>query len=323
MYATDDLGDALAATRAFLLPFDVHRWLRVAFVTFFLGGAGMQFSSHSVATGGGGGSQVAGPPPEGATLAVAGVVVAVLVVALAFAAVRGVMDLVLLEMLREEELALRRFWSLRWRQGLWLFAFRLAITVTALTLVALPVGLVALGVERDGTALVVLGVVLLVPVLLVVPVGAALAKGFTTSFVGPTMLLEGAGPVAGWRRFWPTLTADPREFLGYAVVQFGVWLASGIGLTAATTVGALALAVPALPLVWLGRLLQGVSGAAGTGLLALTVVLYGVGVVVVAAFAKAPFVVFMRYFAVLVLGDVDPDLDLVPLTREAVRAVEE
>lgn len=322
MYATDDLGDAVEATKAFLLPFRFRRWLRVAFATFFLGGVGLNFSSASVTTGGG--DLPAGQPPEGAWLVVGAMAAAVLLVALAFAAVRGVMDLVLLEMLREEDVDLRRFWSARWRQGLRLFAFRLSVTVGAAVLVGIPVGLVALGADSsDGAGLLALGIVLLVPVLAVVPLGMALLKGFTTVFVAPVMLLEGGGVLAAWRRFWPTLTSGWTEFLGYAAVNFGLWLAGGVALSVAVAVGALALAVPLVPVAGLGLVLQSAVEPAGLAVFALAGALYGVGVVVAAAFAKAPLMVFLRYYALFVLGDVDDDLDLVPLVRRDVRAAVE
>jgi hypothetical protein len=318
MYATEDVTDALEATKAFLLPFEFRRWLRVAFVAFFLGGLGANFSTPSLVTGGG--EFPSGQPPEGFWLVAGAVVTLVVLVGVAFAAVRGVMDLVLLEALREEDVDLQRFWSARWRQGLQLFGFRFGVTLAGLTLVALPVGLVYVGSESDSTGTVALGVLLLVPVLAVVPAGMALLKGFTASFVAPTMLLNDVGVLAGWRRFWSTLAGDWKEFAGYAVVNFGLLLMVGVALSLGAVVGALVLAVPFTPVVLVGNVVGEAVPLAGTLVLAGAGALYAVAVVVLAAFVKAPLIVFLRFYALFVLGDVDDALDLVPVTRQAVRS---
>jgi hypothetical protein len=43
-------------------------------------------------------------------------------------------------------------------------------------------------------------------------------------------------------------------------------------------------------------------------------------VVAVAALVQVPVVTYFRYYALLVLGDTDADLDLIPERRRAVRA---
>jgi hypothetical protein len=318
MYATDDVGDALEATKAFLLPFEFRRWLRIGFVTFFLGGLGANFSTPSVTTGGG--EVPSGQPPEGFWLVAGGALAVGLVVALAFAAVRGVMDLVLLEVIREEDVDLQRFWGARWRQGLQLFGFRVAVTAVAFVLVGVPVGLVFLGSGPGGNgALLALGSLLMVPVLLVVPLSTPLVKGFTTGFVAPLMLLEGVGVLTAWRRFWPTLVGNWKEFAGYAVVNFLLLVGVGALLLLGSVVGALALGVPLLPVLGVGYLVGNAVPAAGTAVFAVSAVVYGVAVIVVAAFVKAPLIVFVRYYALFVLGDVDDEFDLVPETRRRTR----
>ena len=40
LHAIDDIGDAIDATKAFLTPVSVRKWLKLAFVVLFLGGGG-------------------------------------------------------------------------------------------------------------------------------------------------------------------------------------------------------------------------------------------------------------------------------------------
>lgn len=61
----------------------------------------------------------------------------------------------------------------------------------------------------------------------------------------------------------------------------------------------------------------------GLGVLAVVGLLFGLSVLVVVAFLPVPVVAYLRYYALLVLGDADGDLDLVPERRTAIRAAEE
>lgn len=56
--------------------------------------------------------------------------------------------------------------------------------------------------------------------------------------------------------------------------------------------------------------------------LAVVVLLFGLSVLVVVALAQVPVVTYLRYYALVVLGDVDSDLDLIPDRRGAIRADE-
>ena len=338
MYATDALGDALEATREFLLPVDLRHWGKLAFVTFFLGGIGAGFSgpptpSADVEAAPGepivpGEPILPGEPvvppavPGDIWLIAAAVVVLAVALSLAFHAVRGIMDFVLIESLREEQVEIQRFAGARWRQGLRLFGFRLVVDLLAFLLVAMPLVLVfgplLLGVGRIEFLLV--GFLLLVPVLLVVPAGAALLNGFTTAFVVPTMILHGGGVLDGWRRFWPTLRREWKEYVAYAVVNLVLVIAGGIALGIGATLAGILVLVPFLLLFGGGFALFQISATAGVGVLVLAGLLYAAVVAVAVALLKAPILTYVRYYALFVLGDTDADLDPIPERRRLVRA---
>lgn len=332
MYATDALGDALEATREFLLPVDPRHWAKLAFVTFFLGGIGAGFGgptapSADVETTPGEpiapGDPIALPAiPGDVWLIAAAVVVLAVALYLAFHAVRGILDFVLIESLREERVEIRRFASARWRQGLRLFGFRLGVDLLAFVLVAVPLlfvfGPLVLGVGRIELLLV--GFLLLLPVLLVVPASAALLNGFTTAFVVPTMILHGGGVLAGWRRFWPTLRAEWKEYVAYAVVNLVLVIAGGIALSVGATLAGILLFVPFLPFFAGAFVLFQVSAATALGVLVLVGLLYAAAVAVPVALLKAPILTYVRYYALFVLGDTDPELDPIPERRRLVRA---
>jgi preprotein translocase subunit Sss1 len=174
----------------------------------------------------------------------------------------------------------------------------------------------------------VLGLVLLlVPLAVLVGVVFSLVNGFTTFFVVPVMLLEGGGVLASWRRFFRTLRSEWREYLVFAVLTFVLTLILGtavgfvVGIIALLVFGPLALFGLA-GVVTAGALGPGggvaslpVLAALGVvGLLALLLVLF------VASLVRVPVVTYLRYYALLVLGDTDADLDLVPERRRTIRA---
>lgn len=317
LYAVDDVADAVAATRAFLLPFDRSRWLRLALVVFFVGGgAGLQLS---------GGAPDAGNSPTlpslgGAELALVGAAVALVVVlVLAFLFVRSTMEFVFVASLRRESVAVRRDWRANWRRGARLLGFRLALGAVALAAAAVVVGLAvapALVGVPVGSAVVLL---VAVPALVVLAVGAGLAGGFTTAFVVPVMLLDDCGPLAAWRRLWPTLTAGWRQYAAYAVGAFVLRFAAGLLATVATTLAAVGLAVPLGLVALAGVALLGVVEALGWVVVGTAVVLFVLSLVVVSLLVAVPVKTFRRYYDLLVLGDTDRSLDVVATRRRALR----
>jgi hypothetical protein len=231
LYALEDLDDALEATRALLWPIDRSKWVKLAFVVFFVGapGANLNAFQYNVPTDGGvppGGFPT--PPDVGANILL--VVAVALLVGLLFLLVGSIMEFVLVESLRTETVTVRRFWSRRWRQGVRLFGFRLVVGLLVFGSVAVLSALFLLPVVVEmGPApgagpgpgvFSVIGIVLLVPVVLVLALVVGLVNGFTTVFVGPIMILEDCGVLDGWRRLWPTIAATPWQYLAYAVAGF-------------------------------------------------------------------------------------------------------
>lgn len=334
--AIDDIDDAFDATRAFLLPLDAGQWLRLAVVAFFVGGAGSAGGSF----GGGGGGGGTGRPGTGAgalpdivlsdaaLAAIVAVGVLLVLVGLAFAVVGAVMEFVLVEAVRREAVQLRSFSRRYWRGGVRLFGFRLVVGLLTLVGILLLVGgaLLAVGVPtRVVTPLRLLGAlfVVLPPVLLVAIVGA-LVLGLTRDFVVPVMLLEGTTILGAWRRFWPVLRRDWREYAGYVVVSFALRLVVGLVVGAVVGVIAVVLVVP-LGLVALAVLAAtggqlGAVAIVGLGLLALAA---GAALLVVAALVQVPVVTYFRYYALLVLGDTEAAFDLVAGRRAAIRGTDD
>lgn len=322
--AIDRLDDARADTQSLLLPFEFGTWLRLAVVSFFVGGAGGGGGLSAAQNGagapsprppsgvemdlpaslsGGGVPALSTLPVRGLTLLVAAVAF-VAVVALGYALVAAVAEFVLLDGVRSHTVRLRRPARQFLGPGLRLFAFRLALLVVGAALVGGPAALLLVGVGP----LVAVPLVLLVAVV-VVPVLYLVAR-FTTDFAVPTMVAEGRSVTSAWRRLLPLLGSEWREFGLYLVVR--VVLAAAASVAVGLVVGLVALVV-AIPFVAVGGLVVAVAGLspATLAVVGVLVAAFVVVLVAVSAVVQVPVVVYFRYYSLYVLGDIDAKLDLV------------
>ena len=340
LYAVENIGDAYEATRAFLFPFSLRRWLKLALVVFFVGGAslgsgfqgGFEFDAPVNQPIGPDVGPITSPvtgPADGAAIGqflpvVLGLVALVLVLALAFAAIGSVMEFVLVAALREETVSIRRHFGRYWQKGLRLLGFRVGLWLLTAALVAVPVAAVAVVFVGPDTRIggAAIALALLVPFALLVALVAALAYGFTTVFAVPIMLLEDRGVLSAWRRLWPTLRGQWKEYLAYVVLELILSIAVGVAVGVLT---ALALVGLAIPFGALGALTV-VAGGGMASLSPVAIALLAVGALVFAALAivltalvQVPVLTYFRYYALFVLGDTDESLDLVPERRRRVR----
>lgn len=366
LHAVGNIDDAIDATKSFVLPFELRRWLKLAFVVFFLGGGGGTGGVQNLGSlqnlGNGsspGGAPVGGvsltapletlpavpgtllqltPPgsgvPSDAAGALAGLglvaivlaVVVVLAIGLAFAVVGAVMEFVFAQSLITTEVHVRRSFRENLGNGLRLLVFRLVVGLLSLLVLGgllLAVFVLAVGGNlADAGPSVVLGSVgLFVAALVTVALVFGTINGFTNVFVVPLMLQGEEGVLAGWGRLWSSITAEPKQYLAYLFLS--VVLAIGVSIVG-TILGAIAFVVLVIPfgivgaVVWFG-LDGGLAAGVVVGLLALGFLFL---VLVVANLIKAPLQSFLRYYAMLVLGDIDGDLDPIPEVRASVRGTE-
>jgi hypothetical protein len=155
---------------------------------------------------------------------------------------------------------------------------------------------------------------------IVVSILSGLVNGFTTMFVVPVMLGEERNVLSAWRRFWSTLTGQWKQYVAYAVMGFVLQLAGGILSGIALLVGSLVIAIPLgiVGLVGFG-IVSVVHSVVGWVIIGIAVVLFVLAAVVLALLVSVPVQTFLRYYALLVLGDTNADFDLVAEQRRAVR----
>lgn len=281
-YAVDAIDGALDATKAFLFPFSLGRWARLALITLFLGGgAGVQnvfqyanSAGQYAGSGTGPGSlsggsftpapllgdigplalgalaQV-GPPVPGAPPFALGfvellVVAALVLLALLFAVARSVFQFVFVQVIATDDVRVRAPFTRNFRNGIRLLVFQIAVSV----LFAIPVaGIAALfsfggGPRRLGIA----GIVGLAVLFLLWALLFELVMGFTRQFVVPVVYVDGSSVLAGWSEVWSLIAGEKKQTLLYLLmhllVGIGVALLSGLlTLVGLIPVGIVALVV--------------------------------------------------------------------------------
>lgn len=331
LYALDSIDDAFDATREFLFPADRGRWFRLMLIVFFTGGLGSGFNFQTS------GFDVPGPSPSGPSdapaldpdtlAAILLVIVALAVVlVLAFVIIGSVVEFVFVESLRSGEVSIRGYFRRYWRSGLRLFAFRLVFGLLTLVIVAIPFVVVfasLLGGDAPGVGAIFGAILLLTPLLFIVIAIAGLINGFTTMFVVPIMLVEERGVLSAWRRFWPTLRGQWKQYVAYVFVELGLSVVAGIAVLLINLLALLLVGIPFALLAGLALLaLGGVAGlsTAGIVVLGLLGVVFGLVMLVALLLIQVPVQTYFRFYALFVLGDTNDTFDLIPDRRTAVRS---
>ncbi|SDQ35903.1 DUF7544 domain-containing protein [Natronobacterium texcoconense] len=317
MYAAANLADALSVTRRYLGEIGFVGWLKIALVLLFMGGFGSLWNVFNVF-------------PETATVAdattdelwgillVGALVLAlVLAIVLAFAYLAALLEFVFVESLRSEAVHVRQYMRENLRHALWLLLFRIGLFLAAVAaVVALVVVVVVFGDFPEPSGMpdsYFFGILAFVAL-------AAIAWWFvdllTSAFVVPIMLLEDCGPISGWIQFARTIPSNPAGYLGFVAAAWTIgvtlWFLFAIIGFVVTFVGLILFVMLTIGLEMIAPSLVVVAFA----LLFVAYLCYAY----VLSLLETPVRSYVRYYALLILGDTDGDLDLIPEQRAAVRA---
>ena len=340
LHAIDDIGDAIDATKSFLLPFAARTWLKLAVVVFFIGGGGGFNGLQNAGNVGGQDQPSSGDQPifdgsaltevesvlaEHTTELVVVLGLAVLLV-LVFGLLSNFMEFVFVQSLIEREVHVRRYLRENVGNGLRLFVFRLLLGLVSLTLVFgfLYTAFVTVfgGTLDNVTPAALLGILpVAIVFVLVISVVQGLLTGFTNVFVVPMMLTSSRGLLGSWKRLLGSMRHNGKQYLAY--LAFSIVLAIGVGIIA-SILGVVAFLLLAIPFVLLGAVCWfGLGGGpVALGLLAVILVFFVLSLLLASNLIQVPLQSFLRYYAMLVLGDIDEPLDPLAEVRSDIRADE-
>ncbi|MBX0295419.1 DUF7544 domain-containing protein [Haloarcula nitratireducens] len=238
--------------------------------------------------------------------------------------VSNFVEFVFVQSLVSREVRVRRYFSDHLGDGLQLLAFRVVLDIVTAIVGIVVLGaffLLALGGETSdlgGSIVAALSLPLVVLVALGL-VAVGVVAGFTNVFVVPLMVTRDDSILDGWQRLLGSIRDRPKQYLAYLLLS--VVLGIGVGIVGAV-LGAVAFVALGIPFFVVGLVVWFALGqgfAAGV-LAGIVGVLFLLLLFVVGLLINVPLVAFLRYYAMLVLGDIDETLDPIPTVREDVRS---
>lgn len=312
MFAFSRLENAFHRTKDLLWPTKWGIWLRLAVIALFVGGGisvpntfQYQFDGSDLAVG-----SISGIPGiSGMALAtvLVGIIAILLAIGIVWMFIGAAMQFVFVDMLSTGDIHIRRYFGKRLGKGVRLFLFEVALIV-AMLLAVIAFGFMLIGYARTGAATPLMFIVL-IPLVLVVAILFGLALLLTTDFVVPIMIREDCGIIAGWRRLIGVITSQIWQIVVYVVTRFVLGLVAAIVQTILVII---AMVVIAIPFALIGLALLAISQGANISLLLGLLIPYLIIAIPVTLLIAVPFITFFRYYALLVLGGLKPEYQLLP-----------
>ena len=301
MATTERLRAAGGTTKRYLAALGVGGWLKLGVVVFLF------------SIGAGGGMNILGvlsPDPSAGTIdwqGLAGPAALALAVVGVLGYIAAIADFVFVASLRSGRLPVRSYAKANLRRAGGLLAFRAAIALGAIAIVA---GVVAatVGLPPSSTMEPSHGETLLIGVAAAVAAIGWLTVGtLTNAFVVPIMQYEHRGPLSAWLRFGRATAGHWAAVAVFLLVAVVISTVVGVGLFMLSFV------------IWIvGGLLLAGGGAlvvenapAVEPLVVAVLVATFLGYRYAVAVLRAPVRSYLRYYALLLLGDAEPALAMI------------
>ncbi len=305
-YALRVFDEAISRTKDLLLPFDLGIWLRLAIISFFVGGSGGG-STGNIA---GNGEEFSGLAPVsiGFPTLIIGLILAILLIVFIFMFLSAVFQFVFVDCLASNQVSLSRTFSLRAGKGVRLLLFTIgAIAVFIATIAALF--LITFGsASLSGEIANVIAFIYAIPILILLAILFGIVMLLTTDFVVPVMITDDCGVIEAWSRVLSFIRKDWGQTFVYLLAKFligiGIFILMFILILIAVVLLLIPFGILAVVLVgFLKMTLLVLIGLAIPAILILFVVIF---------FISVPFTTFVRYYSLLVLGQFAPEYDLLP-----------
>lgn len=302
MSVTDDLSAAGVLTKRYLSALGIRGWLKLGVVLLFMTGLGVTNQVTSIPLN----PEALENPSE--LWAIGGLAAGGFLIFAAFRYLAAVLEFVFVESLRSEALAIRRYARDYLKTGLWLVLFRGLVWLVFVGIIAVPVGAtIVFGNVTDPSGLQPVQIIAIVATALVAFVGASVTNTLTNAFVVPVMLSENRGPFSGWRRFVDAMGGHWIHVLVFVLIAwligFVLWIVLSLLGLVIGSIGAAVIIIGGGALADLYPAFEPVVGVA--------LVIGFIGYAYAMETLTAPVKCYLRYYALVILGDAESTLDLV------------
>ncbi len=327
-WAFKPVTTAFEKTKKILLePFNAWTWLKLMIIVFFVGTGtsrlGNQFgNSFNYNTGPSDTAymdQTINSILSNSTLIaiIIAVVVLAILLALLFAYLRNVFSFVLIKSLTSGDVQIIKPFMENLGKGFRLFIFTLLAGIVTLAVVLVFIGIAILAIlmavklgtsTAAGIVVLVLAIfliLLLILLMIIFSVIMGIFVGFTYDFVAPMVYFKNMGIVESWKWLWASIKKDWQQYGVYVITRWAVELAIGIlSLFIILPVALIFIAI----LVFGGMMAAALINTS----LVLAVIIGLVLLAILAVFVivmmaiTMPIAVYLRYFSLDVLKQIDP-----------------
>lgn len=304
-FAFSSIDTALDRTKSLLWPFQKGIWLRIAFISLFIGGFSsfnpFQFTSDTedfpfITSG-----SDAFIDQLPIILAVIGII---LVIALIFSYISCVFQYLFVECLSKNEFSIRKYFKTNTGRGLRLFGFELLIAIAMIAVIAAAALFLFMGVS-DPSSFPGFGyLIMLFLVILLISIPFGIITLFTIDFVVPIMIKDNCNLTDGWRRCFALMKKDWVQTIIYFIMRIILAIVTAILMFIAIMIAALILAIPFFIVGVFGLLALG-GGFPLAAVIIILAVLFIICLIPVALLISVPFVAFLKYYILEVLGCMD------------------
>jgi len=318
-HAFDAVGESIDRTLHLLFkPLTASFWLKLAFVVFLINGGlnsllNMEFYQFDR-----GYADVA----QNLTLVIA-LVAVVLALALFFAFVGSVAVFIFIDAVLQKRVSFFEGFHKNIAGGFKLFLFNIMLTLIALAVLLallLPAAGIYLGLSGGVKYAALFGYLIFAfAVFCVAVIALVLVRMFTTDFVAALMYRSGSGITASWKRLVPIMRKNIGQFVMYVVARVILGIVTGIATLIVVIASFLILLAVAVVvgfgLGFVGAIVTSSSSVAGFVESPPVLIIIGVALLIatsiiayVMSVVMLPITVFYRYYSLVFLGRVHPDL---------------
>ncbi|KKF40163.1 hypothetical protein FK85_22965 [Halorubrum saccharovorum] len=124
------------------------------------------------------------------------------------------------------------------------------------------------------------------------------------------MIQADSGVLAAWRRLWGSIKTAWKQYLAYVVVAFLLTVVAGIIASIVVGIIAIVLLIPILIVAAIIHVTVSLSSTIGLVVLVAFGGLFGLSMLVIWTLVQVPVVTYLRYYALLVLGDIEESYDI-------------
>jgi hypothetical protein len=312
-FAISEIDGAINRTKDLLWPFNLDIWLRLAVISFFVGGTGGGGGSGFQSTGNDLPSNIGSVPIYFGDAAISNIMLLILLAVgiiftliVLYVVIGSIMQFVFVDCLSSNRVSLSRTFSMRGWKGIRLLLFQLAlIIVFILVMVAFALLFLApllLGINSFDF-LGIISLIILVPVIIIIAIIFGVAQMLTIDFVVPAMIHDDCGVIDGWKTVFAFLKGRSSQVIVYILMKFLLGIATVIVMAVLVVIAIFLLAIPF-------AVLAAIIAFLITGFNAILLVLL-IPFIVIAIplilLLSVPFITFHRYYSLLVLGRFSPD----------------